>query len=66
MEFFGTGGGAFTSDNGKYVENIEYFSRDDSRVGAKLKFDYETKKGDWHHTGRNSKGEPLYEIWSRR
>lgn len=66
MEFFGTGGGAFTSENGKYVENIEYFSRDDSRVGASLDFNYELKDGDWHHTGKNSKGEPLYEIWTRR
>jgi hypothetical protein len=66
MEFFGTGGGSFSSDDGKYVENIEYFSRDDSRVGATLEFDYETKDGDWHHTGKNSKGEPLYEIWARR
>lgn len=66
MEFFGTGGGSFSSDYGKYIENIEYFSRDDSRVGATLEFDYELKDGDWHHTGKNSKGEPLNEIWARR
>ncbi|MDT7828631.1 hypothetical protein RQM65_08140 [Pricia sp. S334] len=65
-EFFGTGGGSYTSDNGKYVENIDYFSRDDSRVGATLDFDYELKNGDWHHSGKNSKGEPLYEIWAPR
>lgn len=66
MEFSGTGGGSFTSEDGKYVENIEYFSRDDSRVGATLEFDYEIKDGDWHHTGKNSKGEPMYEIWALR
>lgn len=66
MEFFGTGGGNFTSQNGKYIENIEYFSRDDSRVGAELEFNYEIRNGDWHHTGKNSKGEPMYEIWARR
>ncbi|WP_273565309.1 hypothetical protein [Maribacter halichondriae] len=66
MEFFGTGGGAFTSKNGTYTENIEYFSRDDSRVGATLDFTYQIKKGDWHHKGKNSKGEPMYEIWARR
>lgn len=65
-EFFGTGGGSFSSTDGKYVENIEYFSRDDSRVGAALQFHYKLKDGDWHHTGKNSKGEPLYEIWARR
>ena len=66
FEFFGTGGGSFSSEDGKYVENIEFFSRDDSRVGATLEFDYELKDGDWHHTGKNSKGEPLYEIWALR
>ncbi len=66
FEFFGTGGGSFSSEDGKYVENIDFFSRDDSRVGATLEFDYELKDGDWHHTGKNSKGEPLYEIWAPR
>ncbi len=66
FEFFGTGGGSFSSEDGKYVENIDFFSRDDSRVGATLTFDYELKDGDWHHTGKNSKGEPLYEIWAPR
>jgi len=66
MKFSGTGGGSFSSQNGEYVENIEYFSKDNSRVGASLKFNYELKDDDWHHTGNNSKGEPMYEIWSRR
>ena len=66
FEFFGTGGGSFSSVDGKYIENIDFFSRDDSRVGATLEFDYELKDGDWHHTGKNSKGEPLYEIWAQR
>jgi len=66
MKFYGTGGGSFTSKNGVYQENIEFFSRDNSRVGAALKFDYELKGNDWHHQGKNSKGEPMYEIWMRR
>ena len=66
FKFDGTGGGSFVSENGVYIEKIEFFSRDDSRVGAELKFDYELKNGDWHHKGKNSKGEPMYEIWSRR
>jgi len=66
FQFSGTGGGSYTSKNGKYTENIDYFSRDNSRVGASLGFNYELKGDDWHHTGNNSKGEPLYEIWSRR
>lgn len=66
MQFKGTGGGNYISVNGVYKENIEYFSRDNARVGASLEFNYEVKENDWHHTGKNSKGQPMYEIWSRR
>ncbi len=65
-EFMGSGGGTYTTIDGKYTENIEFFSRDDSRVGASLQFDYEVKDEDWHHSGFSSKGDPLYEIWSIR
>ena len=65
-EFMGTGGGTYTTINGKYTENIEFFSRDDKRVGASLEFDYERKDGDWHHSGLSSKGQPIYEVWSLR
>lgn len=63
-EFYGTGGGKYSAENGKYTENIEVFSRDKDRVGASLKFDYELKDGEWHHSGKSSKGDPIYEIWS--
>lgn len=63
-EFSGTGGGTYTAGNGKYTENIEFFSRDDSRVGASLEFDYDVKDGKWHHKGKSSKGDDIYEIWS--
>ena len=65
-KFHGTGGGNYTAKDGVYTENIEFFSRDDSRVGAALKFKFEIKDGDWHHSGNNSRGEPMYELWSRR
>ncbi|MDT0552697.1 membrane or secreted protein [Urechidicola vernalis] len=65
-QFMGTGGGKYTTVNGKYTENIEFFSRDDSRVGANLEFNYELKDGAWHHSGFSSKGAPLYEVWSTR
>ena len=64
-EFFGTGGGSYTFKNGKYTEKIEFFSRDNSRVGVSLSFDGELKNGDWHHSGKSSKGDPIYEIWSK-
>ncbi|MEO9869814.1 membrane or secreted protein [Ekhidna sp.] len=65
-EFKGTGGGTYTTVGGTYTENIEFFSRDDSRVGASLEFDYELKDGEWHHSGNTSRGKPMYEIWSLR
>lgn len=66
MQFKGTGGGSYSAKDGIYTENIEFFSRDNTRVGASLKFNYEIKGSDWHHTGKNSKGEPMYEIWGKR
>lgn len=66
FKFSGTGGGSFVSKNGKYIEQIEFFSRDNSRVGASLDFMYEVDGDDWHHKGKNSRGEPMYEIWMRR
>lgn len=64
--FSGTGGGSYTATDGVYTEHIDYFSRDSDRVGASLTFDYDIQGDDWHHTGKNSRGEPLYEIWSKR
>jgi hypothetical protein len=66
MEFSGTGGGHYTAEEGNYTEKIHFFSRDSSRVGAELQFQYEIKGKDWHHQGKNSRGEPMYEIWSSR
>ncbi|WP_040415600.1 hypothetical protein [Cyclobacterium qasimii] len=63
-EFGGTGGGEYEAKDGKYTEKITFFSKDDSRVGANLEFDYEVVDGKWHHTGLSSKGDPIYEIWS--
>ena len=63
-EFSGTGGGTYTAKDGKYVETITFFSRDDSRVGAELGFDFEVIDGEWHHSGLSSKGDPIYEIWT--
>lgn len=64
-EFFGTGGGSYTFENDKYTETIEFFSRDSSRVGASLGFEATIKDGNWHHSGKSSKGDPMYEVWGR-
>ncbi len=65
-QFLGTGGGTYTTIDGAYTENIEFFSRDDSRAGVSLAFKYNLKDGAWHHSGLSSKGNPIYEIWSIR
>lgn len=65
-QFMGTGGGTYTTINGQYTETIEFFSRDNSKVGASLKFNFNLKDGNWHHSGLSSKGDSIYEIWSLR
>jgi hypothetical protein len=65
-EFFGTGGGNYSFKAGKYTEHIEFFSRDATRVGSSLSFNAEIKDGNWHHSGSSSKGDAIYEIWSRK
>lgn len=64
-QFLGTGGGSYTFKAGKYTEKIEFFSRDNTRVGASLSFDGKLENGHWHHSGLSSKGAKIYEIWSR-
>lgn len=63
-EFFGTGGGNYTTLNGKYTENIEFFSRDSTRVGMSLTFDFSLENGEWRHKGLSSKGDPIDEVWT--
>lgn len=66
-EFFGTGGGTYTTVDGKYTENIEFFSRDATRVGIILGFDFSLMDdGSWRHSGKSSKGDPIDEIWTQR
>ena len=64
-QFSGTGGGTYTFKDGKYTENIEFFSRDSSRVGASLSFDGSVNGKVWTHKGMNSRGEPLHEEWTK-
>ncbi len=65
-EFFGTGGGLYTIDGGKYAEEIIFFSRDNSRVGSKLSFDAAINDKIWTHSGKSSKGADLKEIWEKQ
>lgn len=65
-QFSGTGGGTYTTIDGKYTENIEFFSKDNAKAGLSLSFNYALVDGDWTHTGFSSKGDPIHEIWSVR
>ena len=75
-KFIATGGGTYTTLNGIYNENIEFFSRDNSKVGLNLEFDYEiliktddkklVSQKNWYHKGFSSKGNPINEIWTQR
>jgi len=65
-EFFGTGGGTYTTQDGKYTESIGFFSRDSTRVGMQLTFDFSMPEGNWRHQGKSSRGEPIDEIWTKR
>ncbi len=64
-EFFGTGGGNYTFKDGVYTENIEFFSRDSTRIGKSLSFKGSVNGNDWEHSGKSSKGDPVHEIWTR-
>ena len=66
FQFFGSGGGTYSAKNGIYTENIEFFSRNNNSVGKILPFNYSLKGVDWHHSGKSSKGNFIYEIWTKR
>jgi hypothetical protein len=63
--FYGTGGGHYNYSNNRYSEKIQFFSRDNSRVGHELHFNGSLVDNKWHHSGKSSKGDDIYEIWSK-
>lgn len=65
-QFMGTGGGTYTTSDGEYTETIEFFSKDSTKVGKSLTFNYSISDGDWQHSGLSSKGDPINETWSIR
>ncbi|KAA6440214.1 hypothetical protein FEM33_06315 [Dyadobacter flavalbus] len=63
--FYATGGGTYKVQDGKYTENIQFFSKDNNRVGSSLKFDHKLENGRWDHSGKSSDGKPVHEIWEK-
>ena len=65
-KFFDAGGGTQTTQNGKYTENIEYFTKTTQSIGKSLSFGYTIIDGDWRHQGQKSTGGQLDECWTKR
>ena len=63
--FYATGGGTYTAANDKYTEKIEFFSKDNNRVGTSLNFGWKLENGRWDHSGKSSDGKPIHEIWEK-
>ena len=66
MSFMGSGGGTYSAQNKEYIETLDYFSRDNTKVGKVLPFGFIQKEDDWYHKGLNSKGKLMHEIWRKR
>ena len=64
-QFSGTGGGTYVLKDGKYTETIDFFSRDNGRVGRSLTFEAGVNGAEWRHTGQSSTGGKVDEVWSR-
>lgn len=64
--FMNAGGGTYTTDNGKYTETIEFFTKTAESVGKSLSFDYSFVDGDWRHKGEKSTGGAMDECWTKR
>lgn len=65
-QFIDTGGGTYTTENGKYTETIHFFTKTAESVGKTLSFDYSFVNGDWRHKGQKSTGGPMDECWTKR
>ena len=46
-QFMGTCGGTYATLNTEYIENIDFFSRDVTKVGLSLSFTYGLLNGNW-------------------
>ncbi len=65
-QFLNAGGGTYTTVDGKYTENIGFFTKTAESIGKTLVFDYSFVDGDWRHRGQKSTGGAMDECWSKR
>ena len=64
-QFSGTGGGTYQLEDSQYTETVQFFSRDNSRVGKSLTFECKLKGKDWYHKGKGTTGNPVNEVWEK-
>lgn len=64
-QFMGTGGGVYSLKDNLYTESIQFFSRDNSKVGISLSFACKLEGTDWYHKGKGTTGNPVSEVWER-
>lgn len=50
--FYGSGGGTFKIENGRYVEKLDFYSWDSTAVGKVYTFDYKLTPTAYHQEGR--------------
>ena len=65
-QFINAGGGSYSAKDGKYTEQVEFFTKTPESVGKTLNFQYSFVDGDWRHKGEKSTGGPLDECWTKR
>ncbi|RCH56218.1 membrane or secreted protein [Mucilaginibacter hurinus] len=65
-KFFNTGGGTYTTADGKYTETIEFFTKTPESVGKSLSFNFALEDGHWRHSGASSSGAMIDERWANR
>ena len=52
-EFINAGGGTYSARDGKYTENVEFFTKTPESIGKSLSFQYSFIDGDWRHPVKN-------------
>lgn len=65
-QFMNAGGGTYAARDGKYTENVEFFTKTPESVGKTLAFQYSFVNGDWRHKGEKSTGGAMDECWTKR
>jgi len=58
------GGGYNIITNDEYTENVEFFSKYESKLDTILKLNYTIIDGKWYYTYLSSNEEAIHELWT--